>query len=558
MRIYLKRVQMRTHPQTQKHKTKKPSRAKNPELSATANHTLPDVKKTVKKNLQNNMYTTPTVVIPTTITKEFTTVRGYEHTLEEAINTNRATTDTINPNLIHKTPDTYTNPQSPDTKNHTPLNDILVAIDHTDRTPLDDHNHILPNGKNGQLAKIDHTHSSLPDNTQHPSPYHHVLSNEPPNGFLPEHETDTMAPSNPAPHTTQHQPDHFSPSIYQALTYTTYWCPITQTAITSPTTIDITPTTSPISLFPDTRNTNAYYITLNNRILHPYQLLSSITSLAPNDPLPTLTLRPRLRGGTPPDNPNNTPHPNPRYRGPQGPVTRHSCRHPILKDSSPLFPPTHHFFTIALPIYDGHGFIWDEVEVKSTLDGRGNGLYAKKDLPPGITIPIIGHISPKWPAHSSSHGWVLYTNKKPIPPGYTHKTRYLLDGHPSINPYNDIPVFGLCPTMMANEPPRQGPTNIANLPANCVFLNDCLVTLFPIEIGSELTVFYGSGYTRQGYSLDNVADGYATPTSPYHNYWEYNTTFPTGAAANHPQVYRHIFSLLETSQEMYNDPLSRA
>ena len=110
--------------------------------------------------------------------------------------------------------------------------------------------------------------------------------------------------------------------------------------------------------------------------------------------------------------------------------------------------------------------------------------------------------------------------------------------------------------MMANEPPRQGPNDIANLPANCIFINDCLVTLFPIQPGSELTVFYGLSYKRNGYSLDNVSEGYATHTSPYHNYWEYNTTFPQGSNANHPQAYQHIFSLIETAQELCNDPLS--
>ena len=45
---YFKRVKMRTQPQAQKHKTKKPSREKNPELSSTTNHTFPDGKKNLK------------------------------------------------------------------------------------------------------------------------------------------------------------------------------------------------------------------------------------------------------------------------------------------------------------------------------------------------------------------------------------------------------------------------------------------------------------------------------------------------------------------------------
>ena len=44
---------------------------------------------------------------------------------------------------------------------------------------------------------------------------------------------------------------------------------------------------------------------------------------------------------------------------------------------------------ILQPVEDGPGFIWPGLEVKNS-PGKGNGVFATKDIPAGTEIPILG------------------------------------------------------------------------------------------------------------------------------------------------------------------------
>ena len=43
------------------------------------------------------------------------------------------------------------------------------------------------------------------------------------------------------------------------------------------------------------------------------------------------------------------------------------------------------------PAWDGSGFVWPDLEVKSS-SGKGRGVFAKRDIPKGSEIPILGKI----------------------------------------------------------------------------------------------------------------------------------------------------------------------
>ena len=128
--------------------------------------------------------------------------------------------------------------------------------------------------------------------------------------------------------------------------------------------------------------------------------------------------------------------------------------------------------SIMLPSWDGQGWIWPQLEVKtSEQPGAGLGLFAKAPLRSGTMIPYRGR-------STTNCGTYVFEGQ---------------DGDPAINPYKGIGNGGWSVVALANEPTRKKP--------RCILFRTCLVVAQPIGVGEELTVYYGEAYTRDGYSL---------------------------------------------------------
>jgi len=133
------------------------------------------------------------------------------------------------------------------------------------------------------------------------------------------------------------------------------------------------------------------------------------------------------------------------------------------------------------PVSQGGKYTWPELEVKVSTQGpgAGQGLFARTDLPPGTLIPIVGQILSEAEAE-----------RRIAADTFTHGFQYsdgtCIDGGRELD--------GQTIWAKINEPLTKKP--------NCIFKLDCVVTGRRIRAGEELTVYYGSSYTRDGYSLD--------------------------------------------------------
>ena len=149
----------------------------------------------------------------------------------------------------------------------------------------------------------------------------------------------------------------------------------------------------------------------------------------------------------------------------------------------------------ALLIREEGGWRWDELEVrKSTVPGAGDGVFATKDIPPGLWIPITGTpMSLSRQVHTH-----VYHRAKQLGP---------IDGHPSLFPHRGVGSFGLALAMMVNESPD---SLAAEFPVNCVYTLDFIETISPIAKGQELLVDYGPAYEPQrvamGYTVNRPVD----------------------------------------------------
>ncbi len=140
---------------------------------------------------------------------------------------------------------------------------------------------------------------------------------------------------------------------------------------------------------------------------------------------------------------------------------------------------------------------WKEVEVRQSKEkGAGSGVFAQKNLPVGVMIPIIGNFQSGEVPTELTHGWQY------------QRQPYFVDGDPTQNPHKGVGNFGLSIAMMCNE--------LTKGVHNCVFRLDYLVTALPIKKGEELTAYYGDWYDKhredKGYSLkDNKNLQYPYP-----------------------------------------------
>jgi len=127
---------------------------------------------------------------------------------------------------------------------------------------------------------------------------------------------------------------------------------------------------------------------------------------------------------------------------------------------------------IMLPVWDGEGWIWPQLEVKASEEpGAGLGLFARVPFSCGTMIPYIGKST------AGSGSYVFHGE----------------DGDPSIDPYRSIGSRGWSVAAMANEPTRKKP--------RCILFRQCLVVVQAVRPGEELTAYYGAAYTRRHYSL---------------------------------------------------------
>ena len=142
---------------------------------------------------------------------------------------------------------------------------------------------------------------------------------------------------------------------------------------------------------------------------------------------------------------------------------------------------------------------WDDFMVKpsgltseltmSSRDRCDLGVFAARDLEPGLWVPITGRPVGSPPAFPSSKEY-CYQRNAPL---------QSVDGDPAYYAYGDVGCFGLAIAMMVNEPAD------AQTPTNCMFKLDFLVTTAGIKKGQQLLVDYGSesSYPRH-YAVDRT------------------------------------------------------
>jgi hypothetical protein len=130
-------------------------------------------------------------------------------------------------------------------------------------------------------------------------------------------------------------------------------------------------------------------------------------------------------------------------------------------------------------------YIWDEIEIRPSKCMGGFGVFAKKNLPPGLMIPIVGHIvhNSQLHARNISHVWKYSA--------HSYLKGYSIDGHPSRD------TFGLAIAMFINESSHKR--------MNCIsrIYSECVIVAQNIKKDEELTFYYGSRYERKGYSVEH-------------------------------------------------------
>lgn len=146
-----------------------------------------------------------------------------------------------------------------------------------------------------------------------------------------------------------------------------------------------------------------------------------------------------------------------------------------------------------------HGFFWDELYIQpSTEKGAGFGVFAKKKLPIGTMIPILGKRVES--VEGLTHGWEYYRSTE------------FVDGNPSLNPFDGIGNYGLSIAMMVNE--------TTSKKFNCHFKLDHVVAVRDINKDEELFVDYGTLYEvirkQKGYTLDRNPFRFLDNSKKYH------------------------------------------
>ena len=102
---------------------------------------------------------------------------------------------------------------------------------------------------------------------------------------------------------------------------------------------------------------------------------------------------------------------------------------------------------ILQPELDGDGFIWPGLELRESRDkgkSTGKGVFATRDLPRGMEIPILADPS----KYSITHNWQVYDRSHSEG---MNKPLIIIDGHPTNDPHNGIDNYGLSITMMIND-----------------------------------------------------------------------------------------------------------
>jgi hypothetical protein len=132
-------------------------------------------------------------------------------------------------------------------------------------------------------------------------------------------------------------------------------------------------------------------------------------------------------------------------------------------------------------------WLWPELEVRSESSfgpALGRGVFATRDLRPGLCIPVLGHeISENERQQLVRKNKALYV--------FDSSTVGLIDGDPRIHPdkINRVGNYGLSIALMVNEPPPRNK-------ANCAFGANTLQVRRRVAKGEELLVHYGDSYER--------------------------------------------------------------
>ena len=124
---------------------------------------------------------------------------------------------------------------------------------------------------------------------------------------------------------------------------------------------------------------------------------------------------------------------------------------------------------------------------RSSRGRRDLGVFAARDLPVGLWIPITGRPLGDPPSYPRSREY-CFPRRQPF---------QAIDGDPEFHPFKGVGCFGLAVAMMLNEP------SDAHTHANCMYSRDFVVTTATLKKGQQLLVDYGPSYHRE-YASDRT------------------------------------------------------
>ncbi len=134
-----------------------------------------------------------------------------------------------------------------------------------------------------------------------------------------------------------------------------------------------------------------------------------------------------------------------------------------------------------------HVYSWPGLDIRDSNIGSGNGVFATSDISVGTMIPMLGV-----PINEHEYDQIVLNVNRSASHLWVFQQKYLgfvgIDGKPTLN------STGLNIAMMVNEDCQHKP--------NCAFILDYLVVMEKVCMGQELSVYYGSNYNREDYTLN--------------------------------------------------------
>ena len=147
-------------------------------------------------------------------------------------------------------------------------------------------------------------------------------------------------------------------------------------------------------------------------------------------------------------------------------------------------------------------YTWNGIAIAPWTNGQSKLVVTADELLPGTLIPILGTLINK--GEITGPRTHAYQN--------AHLSRFVVDGHPSTDPYKGIGNKGLSIAMMANEPSKTSQ-------ATATFTHDYLRILKRLVKGDEITVIYARSKAmremrkRHGYTVTEDKDPVIQPSA---------------------------------------------